>query len=125
MEWSRWGLTSDLDLSHGLLILPECDAAARQRARHVDDALVARAAEAERDVVQLLHKAPVHEHVNEREQLVRDLAAGMGAVGVQLLPGEAGESPDGLARQSFADKTQKKAAARVDFRVRTVRRQEA
>ena len=56
--------------------------------------------------MQFLHKAPVHEHVNEREQLVRDLAAGMGAVGVQLLPGEAGEGPDGLARQSFAHAAQ-------------------
>ena len=58
--------------------------------------------------MQFLHKAPVYEHVDKREQLVRDLAAGMGAVGVQLLPGEAGEGPDGLARQSFADKTQKR-----------------
>ena len=56
--------------------------------------------------MQFLHKAPVHEHVNEREQLVRDLAAGMGAVGVQLLPGEAGEGLDGLARQSFAHAAQ-------------------
>ena len=52
--------------------------------------------------MQLLHKAPVHEHVNERKQLVRDLAAGMGAVGVQLLPGEAGKAqtvlPGSLSR---------------------------
>ena len=49
-----------------------------------------------------------YQHVEQREQSVRDLTAGMGAVGVELLPGEAGEGPDGLARQSFADKTQKR-----------------
>ena len=47
-----------------------------------------------------------YQHVEQREQSVRDLTAGMGAVGVQLLPGEAGEGPDGLARQSFAHAAQ-------------------
>ena len=43
-----------------------------------------------------------YQHVEQREQSVRDLTAGMGAVGVELLPGEAGEGPDGLLRQRGA-----------------------
>ena len=48
-----------------------------------------------------------YQHVEQREQSVRDLTAGMGAVGVELLPGEAGKGPDGLARQPFAHAAQK------------------
>lgn len=51
-------------------------------------------------------KRPSTSTSTKREQLVRDLAAGMGAVGVQLLPGEAGKGPDGLARQPFAHAAQ-------------------
>ena len=48
-----------------------------------------------------------YQHVEQREQSVRDLTAGMGAVGVELLPGEAGEGPDGLLRQRGAHVLQK------------------
>ena len=69
----------------------------------IQQALVAAAPEAKADVLQFLHIAAVHQDVDEGEELVRHLAAGVGALGVELLPGEAGEGPDVLLRQLLAE----------------------
>ena len=72
----------------------------------VDEALVPAAPEPQGDVLQLLHEAAVHQHVQQGQELVRHLAAGVGAVGGQFLVGKAGEGPDVFLRVGGPDPAQ-------------------
>ena len=73
----------------------------------VDKALVGASPEPQGNVLEFFHKPPVHQHVQQREHLIRHLAAGMGAVGGQLLIGKAAEAPDGLVGVRGPDPVQK------------------
>ena len=55
----------------------------------IDEPLVAAAPETERDVFQFLYEPAVHQNVQQGEEFVRHLAAGVGPIGGQFLIGEA------------------------------------
>lgn len=78
-----------------VIILPDGDCARGKRCGNVDEPLVGRAAEAQRDVVQLLHKGAVYQDVQAGENAVH-VRGGVVAVAGELLPGAPGVHPDVL-----------------------------
>ena len=63
--------------------------------RHIQQPLVAAAAEAQGDVVLCLHEFTVHQHIQQLQQLIGHLApGGAGLFAGELLPGVAGVAPD-------------------------------
>ena len=62
------------------------------RCVHIDDALVGRAAEAQRNVVQVVFERPVDQHVDAIEQTIGELGE-MGAAGLKLVERIARKAP--------------------------------
>ena len=80
-----------------LLVLPPDRLSGGKGLGHIQQPLVSAAPEAEGDVVLGLHKAAVHQHIQQAQQLVGDFAPGVaGDRPGQLLPGVAGVAPDRL-----------------------------
>ena len=65
-----------------LLILPPDGLVGGEGAGHIQQPLVAAAAEAQGDVVLGLHEAAVHQHVQKAQQLVTSHRAGQGTAPV-------------------------------------------
>ena len=78
------------------VILPQHRMARRPRGVEVQDALVARPAEAQADVVLVLEEGAVHQHVDQAEHLVGDLTPGMAGLQQLGFVDVAGIAPDGL-----------------------------
>lgn len=96
------GMVQGMGLSAQLI--PEDNAAGGEGLRQIDDALVAAAPELEGDVLFLPEKAAVHQNIDAAQEVVRYLAAGVGAIPQQLvLQPEAGEAPDILPGIAAAD----------------------
>lgn len=81
------------------IVFPHDDLAGSERRRHVNDALVGRAAKTQRDVVKLLDVGAVHEHVDAGEHAVGDLGTTQVSGIEQILEQVAREAPDGLVRK--------------------------
>jgi len=79
---------------HGF-VLPPHRLPGGQRPGHIQQPLVAAAAEAQGDVVLCLHEFTVHQHIQQLQQLIGHLApGGAGLFAGELLPGVAGVAPD-------------------------------
>jgi len=90
-------------------LIPEDDAVGGEGSGQIDDALVAAAPELEGDVLFLPEEAAVHQNIDAAQEVVRHLAAGVGAILQQLiLQPEAGEAPDALVRIPPPDLLQKR-----------------
>ena len=84
--------------------IPEDNAVGGEGSGQIDDALVAAAPELEGDVLFLPEEAAVHQNIDAAQEVVRHLAAGVGAILQQLiLQPEAGEAPDILPGIAAAD----------------------
>ena len=68
---------------------------------------MAGAAKAQRNVLQLLYKASIHQYVQQAKQLLRHLTVGVCPLLPQLLKGKAGEGPDGFLRIACPDAAHK------------------
>ena len=79
-------------------VVPEDDLPGLPGGGQVDEPLVRRAAEPERDVLEVLLKAAVDEDVEHAEHLFRDFRVAVRALCQQVLVQEAREGPDVLAR---------------------------
>ena len=88
--------------AYGLLsVAPQDNAACRTGFGQVDEALVGGAAKTKGNVFQFLYELSVHQHVDEGEQLVSDLAPGPAfPQQVALIP-IAGVGPDVLLRETL------------------------
>ena len=67
----------------------------------VDDILLGGATEQERSVVLLFHVFPVHQHVDEREQIPGDSRIADGTGQQVAFKGKAGVAPEILFRKAF------------------------
>jgi len=72
-----------------------------QRSGDVDDILIGGAPEQERSVVLLFHVFPVHQHIDEREQLPGDSRIADGTGQQVAFKGKAGVAPEILFRKAF------------------------
>ena len=79
------------------IILPQHHMTGSAGAVHINDALIAGAAEPQADVVLVLHEVAVHEHIYILKELVGHLAASAAGPQNFLLKMVAGIAPDGLA----------------------------
>ena len=61
-------------------LIPEDNAAGGEGSGQIDDALVAAAPELEGDVLFLPEEAAVHQNIDAAQEVVRHLAAGVGAI---------------------------------------------
>lgn len=85
-------------------LIPEDNAVGGEGPGQIDDALVAATPELEGDVLFLPEEAAVHQNIDAAQEVVRHLAAGVGAILQQLiLQPEAGEAPDILPGIAAAD----------------------
>ena len=93
-----------------LFVLPPHGLPGGKGLGYIQQALVAAAAEAQRDVVLGLHESAVHQHIQQRQQLVGHLAPrGAGLFAGKLLPSVAGVAPHrlgGVQRLEVAHKGQ-------------------
>lgn len=94
------------------------DAAGLPCGVQVDQTLVGAAAEAQGDILQLLHIAAVNQNIQQGEQFIRRLTAGMAALRQQFVVGEAGKAPDGLSGKSGADPADKGEQYPLVFRLK-------
>ena len=76
------------------------DAAGLPRGVQVNQTLVGAAAETQGDILQLLHEAAVHQDIQQGEQFIRRLTAGMASLRQQFVVGEASETPNGKAART-------------------------
>ena len=91
---------------------------------HINDPLVAAAAELQGDVLFLRHKPPVDENVDTGEHFLRSLAVGVRTGSQQLLQLIAGVAPDVFLRIFFPDAAQHGQQCPLVFRFKGVSAQE-
>ena len=95
-------------MSHVAAVIPEDDLPGLPGGGQVDEPLVRRAAEPERNVLEVLLKTAVDEDVAKREHLFGDLRVAVGAFRQQVFVQEACESPDVLSRELLPHLAQKR-----------------
>ena len=99
LHCGKLGRSSFLVPVHGVggkhgFVLPPHRLPGGQRPGHIQQPLVAAAAEAQGDVVLCLHEFTVHQHIQQLQQLIGHLASGQaGLLAGKLLPGVAGVAP--------------------------------